>query len=258
MLTQTAVKAPLSSTSTIKPTLNFENFDYTNHTAAINSPRSVSLMRESGILMQDLYFYNFYEYREMHPEIIPLSLEIQKSHFYHMQGIREDTLRKLIQERRDLIHKEETKQNNFSMNRSNVKKEQLYQTSMSKCNNTTKSREKEIEKCKEKQKKELLSMVETQLRDAFMKQQNELKFQLEKEMMIDRERENLLRRKEEERYKAFLEQQRKEEEKRKAEEQKKIYAEYYRKEQEKRMLQEQKEIENKKKIEEKEKERQRR
>ena len=44
------------------PSLNLENTDYTNHSAYINSPRSLSLMKERGLRMEDLYFYNFYEY----------------------------------------------------------------------------------------------------------------------------------------------------------------------------------------------------
>ena len=158
------------------PSLNLENTDYTNHSAYINSPRSLSLMKERGLLMEDLYFYNFYEYREMHPEIIPLSLEIQKSHFYHMQGIREETLRLMIEERRQIIRNELESQSkkNFSMN-NNTKEQQKNQSTqqkadLSKSKTKLSKEQKEIEKCREKQKKELLAMIETQLKSAFLKQ----------------------------------------------------------------------------------------
>ena len=86
--------------------INLENMDYKNHNMIIDSPRSIYICRSHGIEMEDLYYYNFFEYRNMHPEIIPLNLDIQKSHFYHDQGIREITLSKLIRERRDLIKQE--------------------------------------------------------------------------------------------------------------------------------------------------------
>ena len=93
-----------------KPELiNLENIDWRNHSMKISSPHSKHIMRENNIEEEDLYLYDFFEYRELHPEIIPLSLDIQKSHFYNDLNKREERLSKLIQLRRQLLFTEETK-----------------------------------------------------------------------------------------------------------------------------------------------------
>ena len=88
------------------PSINLENIDYTNHEMILTSPRSIQICRQNGVDVKDLYFYNSYEFRKMHPELTSLNLEIQKSHYFHEQGVREVLIGKLIRQRRDLIAKE--------------------------------------------------------------------------------------------------------------------------------------------------------
>ena len=197
--------------------------DYKNHNMIIDSPRSIYICRSHGIEMEDLYYYNFFEYRNMHPDIIPLNLDIQKSHFYHDQGIREITLSKLIRERRDLIKQEETK-NNLIQNKNNFENKS---TNTIKNNNNEKEKIKlksknELERVKNKEKKELLNMLENQLRSAFIQKQNDLKLQIENEKELDKLKLLEIRRKEQEKYKEYLEKQRKLKEEKEAQEQKKF------------------------------------
>ena len=77
------------------PSINLENMNYNDHQMILTSPRSIQVCRQNGVDIKDLYFYNFYEFREMHPELTSLNLEIQKSHYFHEQGIREVLVSKL-------------------------------------------------------------------------------------------------------------------------------------------------------------------
>ena len=53
----------------VLPSINLENMDYTDHQMILTSPRSIQVCRQNGIDVKDLYFYNFYEFREMHHEL---------------------------------------------------------------------------------------------------------------------------------------------------------------------------------------------
>ena len=90
----------------VLPSINLENMDYTDHQMILTSPRSIQVCRQNGVDIKDLYFYNFYEFREMHPELTSLNIEIQKSHYFHEQGVREVLVSKLIRQRRELIFNE--------------------------------------------------------------------------------------------------------------------------------------------------------
>ena len=90
----------------VLPSINLENMDYTDHQMILTSPRSITICRQRGVDIKDLYFYNFYEFREKHPELTSLNIEIQKSHYFHEQGVREALLGELIRERRKLINSE--------------------------------------------------------------------------------------------------------------------------------------------------------
>ena len=255
-----------NSQTIIKPNnniINLENCDYTNHRSYINSPRSKTLMNENGISMEDLYFYNFYQFRDLHPELIPLSLDLQKSHFYFQQDIRQETLTKLIMARRELIRKEEKARYDFYLEQQEEQEQQnktnQEQTYMKfndgKYDQIKTQNQRELDKCKERQKKELLNMLDNQLRTAFLQQQRELKDKLEKDIQYEKERQLLNLKREQERLKQFKDKQRKIEEEQQAKEQKRIYAEYFEKERQNRIKKEEKEKQHL--LEMKEKERQR-
>ena len=77
------------------PSINLENMNFSAHQMILTSPRSLNICRQNGVDVKDLYFYNFNEYREMHPELTSLSIEIQQSHFFHEESKREVLLSKL-------------------------------------------------------------------------------------------------------------------------------------------------------------------
>ena len=105
----------------ILPSINLENIDYRDHKMILTSPRSLAICKQNNVNMEDLYFYNFFEYREIHPDIITLKVEQQHEHYESDKKYRENLISKLIQERRALIKKENEK--NIEQKKNNEKTE---------------------------------------------------------------------------------------------------------------------------------------
>ena len=240
----------------VLPSINLENMDYSDHQMILTSPRSIQVCRQNGVDIKDLYFYNFYEFREMHPELTSLNIEIQKSHYFHEQGVREVLLSQLIRQRREIINTE----NEFQLKKQQEKKiiEQEKRIKQ-KDENPEKffkiKAAKDIEVTKNKQKKQLFNILEANLREAYMKKEKELKSQLEENKKNDLLYEERMRQKEQEKHKKFLEEQKEIKEKMMLEEQRQLKFEY----QQKEKIREQKERDriyyNNMKTQEKEKER---
>ena len=213
------------------PSINLENMDYTDHQMILTSPRSIQVCRQNGVDIKDLYFYNFYEFREMHPELTSLNLEIQKSHYFHDQGVREVLVSKLIRQRRELINKE----NEYRLKQKEEKKkiEQEKRIKQKDENPEKFLKEKaanDVAVTKNKQKKQLFNILEANLREAYIKRENELKSQLEENKKNDLLFEEKIRKREQEKHKKFMEQQRQIKEKMMIEEQNNLKEEYEKKE----------------------------
>ena len=214
------------------PSINLENMDYTDHKMILTSPRSIQVCRQNGVDIKDLYFYNFYEFREMHPELTSLNLEIQKSHYFHDQGVREVLVSKLIRQRRELINEE----NEYRLKQKEEKKkiEQEKRIKQKDENPEKFLKEKaanDVAVTKNKQKKQLFNILEANLREAYIKRENELKSQLEENKKNDLLFEEKIRKREQEKHKKFMEQQRQIKEKMMIEEQNNLKEEYEKKEQ---------------------------
>lgn len=214
------------------PSINLENMDYTDHQMILTSPRSIQVCRQNGVDIKDLYFYNFYEFREMHPELTSLNLEIQKSHYFHDQGVREVLVSKLKRQRRELINKE----NEYRLKQKEEKKkiEQEKRIKQKDENPEKFLKEKaanDVAVTKNKQKKQLFNILEANLREAYIKRENELKSQLEENKKNDLLFEEKIRKREQEKHKKFMEQQRQIKEKMVIEEQNNLKEEYEKKEQ---------------------------
>ena len=82
--------------------------NFNNQNQSLTSPRSLEACKRLGILPQELYYQNFNEYYNSHPELMVLSKEIQKIRYDHVEKIRQDSI-ELIKEKRLEIIKEEKK-----------------------------------------------------------------------------------------------------------------------------------------------------
>ena len=186
----------------VLPSINLENMDYTDHQMILTSPRSITICRQRGVDIKDLYFYNFYEFREMHPELTSLNIEIQKSHYFHEQGVRDALLGELKRERRKLINSE----NEYYLKQieEKKKKEQKLRIQKKEENpdmNFKNNAEKEIEMTKKKHKKQLINILEANIREAYLKKERELISELEKNKKKDLIYEEKLRKKEQAKHK---------------------------------------------------------
>ena len=88
------------------PSINLENMDYHDHQMIINSPRSLNICQKNNVDIKDLYFYNFYEFRNNNPEITSKNIDAQKHTYNQKEEARQLLLSKLIKERRELINNE--------------------------------------------------------------------------------------------------------------------------------------------------------
>ena len=240
----------------VLPSINLENMDYTDHQMILTSPRSIQVCRQRGVDIKDLYFYNFYELREMHPELTSLNLEIQKSHYFHKQGVREVLLGELIRSRRALINSEnEYYQKQQEEKRKKIQQERIKQKDKNKDIPLTKKGKNDIEVTKKKQKRELFNLLETNLREAYLKKENELKSKLEENKKNDLLYEEKMRQKEQEKHNKFMEEQRIRKEKMIENENLKIKKEYEEKEKIRKQKEKERILYNKMRKNQKEKER---
>ena len=156
------------------PSINLENVDYKEKKMIINSPRSIFILQQNDICIDDLYFYDFNEYREMNPEIKSLNIELQYSHYLKDKNMREVLREKLIKERRNLIE---------TLNKKNQeKKEESFLIPEKKLISNKKSGKKKEKETKtlEEQKKELIQQLTVNLREAYLQGEEKLKSQFEK------------------------------------------------------------------------------
>ena len=215
----------------VLPSINLENMDYTDHQMILTSPRSIQVCRQNGIDVKDLYFYNFYEFREMHPELTSLNIEIQKSHYFHEQGVREVLVGKLIRQRRELIFNENEYRLKQKQEKKKIEQEKRMKMKDEDPEKFMKNKAaNDIEVTKNLQKKQLFSILEANLREAYLKKENELKSRLEENKKVDLSFEEKIRKKEQEKHKKFLEEQRQKKEQMMIEERNNIKQEYEKKE----------------------------
>ena len=168
------------------PSINLDNMDFRDHQMILTSPRSINICKKHGVDLEDLYFYNFYEFREMHPELNSLGIEIQKSHYFHDKEAREVLLSKLRKERKELIEKEYEmfiKQNKFQ--KEDIIQKEFQKKKNSKNLNLKNLPKNENERIREKEKRKLINMLEANLRTAYLQKENELKSELEKNKRND-------------------------------------------------------------------------
>ena len=215
----------------VLPSINLENMDYTDHQMILTSPRSIQVCRQNGVDIKDLYFYNFYEFREMHPELTSLNIEIQKSHYFHEQGVREVLVSKLIRQRRELIFNENEYRLKQKQEKKKIEQEKRIKMRAEDPEKYLKNKAvNDVEVTKNLQKKQLFSILEANLREAYIKKENELKSQLEENKKVDLDFEEKIRKKEQEKHKKFLEEQKLKKEKMMIEERNNLKQEYEKKE----------------------------
>ena len=147
----------------------------------MNSPRSLEACRQLGINPQSLYFVKYKTYLKTNPEIIRLNDELKKKRFGNINSYREEMIELVKQKREEIIkaqEKAETAEKNVDNNKSPKKKKKLDALNLEKMLAEMKKREeRNIEKIKQKQKNEIFSQIERNIKNKIIINKNNLKEQ---------------------------------------------------------------------------------
>ena len=147
----------------------------------MNSPRSLEACRQLGINPESLYYVKFKTFVRTHPEIIRLNEELQKKRFNNINKYREEMIASVIQKREEIIkeqEKEETAETNIDNSKSAKKKKKLDVLNLEKMLVDMKRREeRNIEKIKQKQKNEIFSEIERNIKNKIIINKSNLKEQ---------------------------------------------------------------------------------
>ena len=220
LLKNTVPRFPHPRTVTI---LDFEANPTPN--TKINSPRSIIALKETGMIIEDLYFIPPNRYPYIYPEVRQLPPDLQEKQYNFYEERRKEKLNKVI-EARSKIEKDEVFQYSNSVE---LKKNKTMMSSTSKNKlDTSKIRStsvtndlKQYERMKQKNELEIIRMFQSEIRKEEMIKESERKMKLQKEKAEQFQRELKARRDEEERIRKEKEKEKErqmlEEEKRKRE-----------------------------------------
>ena len=147
----------------------------------MNSPRSLEACRQLGINPESLYYVKFKTFVRTHPEIIRLNEELQKKRFNNINKYREEMIESVIQKREEIIkeqEKDEQAETSNENNKSAKKKKKLDVLNLEKMLVDMKKREeRNIEKIKQKQKNEIFSEIERNIKNKIIINKSNLKEQ---------------------------------------------------------------------------------
>ena len=137
----------------------------------MNSPRSLEACRQLGINPKSLYYIKYKTYLQDNPEIIPLDEEKKKKRFENINAYREEMIEAVKQKREEIIKEQEkaetalTNTENSNNNNSQKKNKKLDVLNLEKMLGDMKKREeRNIEKIKQKQKNEIFSEIERNIK----------------------------------------------------------------------------------------------
>ena len=150
----------------------------------MNSPRSLEACRQLGINPKSLYYIKYKTYLRDNPEIIPLDEEKKKKRFENINAYREEMIEAVKKKREEIIKEQEkaetalTNTENSNNNNSQKKNKKLDVLNLEKMLGDMKKREeRNIEKIKQKQKNEIFSEIERNIKNKIIINKSNLKEQ---------------------------------------------------------------------------------
>ena len=147
----------------------------------MNSPRSLEACRQLGINPQSLYYVKFKTFVQVNPDIIRLNKELQKKRFDNINNYREEMIEAVKSKREEIIKEEEkgetAEMNTYNNNsKSQNKKRKMDVLNLDKMLGDMKIREeRNIEKIKQKQKNEIFSEIERNIKNKIIINKNNLR-----------------------------------------------------------------------------------
>ena len=204
----------------------------------ITSPRTKAAMIKLGYVDEDLNFLTFKEFIQKNPNLTGAENKIKKNRYEYIINLREKRINEII-ELREKINPDELSTQYFLIKKSNNNSSKMNFDNSKYKSTMIENQKKEFQRLKNKNEKELLGMIQYELKRELMKKEAEDKIEndrikkekYEKEIIKKRKKEEKLRREKEkeeekkqkelENYQKKLERERYEEEIRKAKEEEK-------------------------------------
>ena len=153
----------------------------------LNSPRTLLAMCQTGITQEELTFYTFAEFLNKNKEVKLLPVDIQTSRYEFCEGLRKDRINQVAKCRDSIINKElsnSVTRNNLYNNNNNVYKSNLTTGYNNILSVSVSNDLKQLEQMKEKNKLELLNMLQLQVNNQLQLQANERKLLKQKEKQM--------------------------------------------------------------------------
>lgn len=179
-----------------KGVLNLDSIDFTSFQHRITSPRSLEACKKIGVEVKDLYFIDIDEFRNSNFELKHLNHDCLKMRYDHHEKLRKDLIVQVREERHKLIEDGEKKKSqsmnkSVSQNNRSMNDTKIFSTAIE-------LEKKEIEKIKFRQKKEIESMIEYEIKMELIRKNNEEKIRRQQEKVESHMSEVALKRKREE------------------------------------------------------------
>lgn len=153
--------------------LNLDSIDFTNFQHKITSPRSLKACKKIGIETKDLYYIDLDGFRNSSFELKNLDPEFLRMRYNHAEMVRKRLIDEARAERHRIIEEEKNKkmnqsQTNPDLNKTSTSQDKMFSTAIE-------IEKKQIEKIKYKQKKEIESMIEYEVKMELIRKNNEEK-----------------------------------------------------------------------------------
>lgn len=166
-------------------------------TSRINSPKSLSAIKQLGYNQSDLIYLSFKDFKATHPELIGQDKDSQKLRYEYAESLRKEKINEIkrLREKTDL-----TKGNNTNKSRSSTYSNGFKNESK---NNFTaiENDQKAFERMKAKNEGDLINMVQYALTRELMRKEAEEKLRIQKDRKEEYDQKLLEKRNEEERVK---------------------------------------------------------
>ena len=161
----------------------------------MNSPRTLQVCKQNGIVPEELYYMDYREYLSIHPEITNLPDDIKHYRFNLLEKLRQKTIGMIKTKRKELIEEQENEKElsegggtgekfTQKFNKSEADYKSGNKTFSEKMNKLITREKLNIKKIKEKQKQNIEFMIESQMKAELLNYKNMEKDRKLKEIIL--------------------------------------------------------------------------
>ena len=160
--------------------ISLENYDFSNKSKLINSPRSLNACLRLGIEISELYKISMDDFKQKYPDVRYLDKELLELRYKGENDFRKKTAEQAKEERNKIIEEEKNKKNEEKDGDKN-NEEQNKDEDTIKWEKLIEKEKKGIEKIKKRQRQNIESLIEEQINKELLIKVTEVKEQLKRE-----------------------------------------------------------------------------